>query len=416
LINQFLPGITIVDQVISGDKQITLITLTTENGGSPINDYQYSTDDGLTWKSIGGTGTEINIFTVSSSDDQLENNVTYKVGIRAINYFGAGPSSDFVEVTPAVTVTGTPGKVETDSFISFNKRIYVGFWEPDNGSDFISDYEYSTDDGLTWKSIGGTGTEINIFTVSSSDDQLENNVTYKVGIRAINSSGAGPASDFVEVTPTTTAPGYVQFNGIGQNRKILIPYSSLDVDDGGSPLTSLEYSTDCGSTWNEFVDIDTVEENDLFIKEFSDTGNPLVNGVTVGIVLRATNSVGVGPPFGPTFYCFYYTPSITAPSKTIINSVTPGNSQLIVSVSNEDDGGSPILNYWYSTNNGECWFVPEKIDSSTLVIRLTTDRYCVDWTATELINGETYSIQIRAVNEIGAGDPSDYFLGTPSND
>lgn len=62
------------------------------NGGSPILDFEYSLNGGIVWISAGATSSPIQI-------DNLRNGETYIVSLRAVNAAGPGPASG--------TVTGT---------------------------------------------------------------------------------------------------------------------------------------------------------------------------------------------------------------------------------------------------------------------------------------------------------------------
>lgn len=70
------------------------------DGGEPITDYEYSTDNGSTWASSGVTSSPITI-------SGLTNGVSYPVVIRAINSIGDGVSSNTFSGTPNATLTIT---------------------------------------------------------------------------------------------------------------------------------------------------------------------------------------------------------------------------------------------------------------------------------------------------------------------
>lgn len=84
-------------QSITGDDQEMNVTFTPPafNGGSPITDYQYSTDSGVTWKTRadGSTGTTLTITTLSSGPQSLDNYTTYPVMVRGVNAVGNGQES-----------------------------------------------------------------------------------------------------------------------------------------------------------------------------------------------------------------------------------------------------------------------------------------------------------------------------------
>ncbi len=88
-------------------------------------------------------------------------------------------------------------------------------------------------------------------------------------------------------------------------------------------------------------------------------------------------------------------------SAPVITSITPGNAALAVNFSAPvKDGGSPIENYEYSVNGGE-WVALNPVSTvSPLQV-------------TNLTNGETYNIRIRARNADGLGAISSTLSSSP---
>src|SRR5690606_16084834 len=81
-------------------------TTPTDDGGSAITTYQYSTDGGVTWRerATGTTASPLVITTLSSDGvTPLTNGTTYPVQIRAINGNGNGTASALTNGTPATT-------------------------------------------------------------------------------------------------------------------------------------------------------------------------------------------------------------------------------------------------------------------------------------------------------------------------
>jgi hypothetical protein len=103
---------------------------------------------------------------------------------------GIGYRSAFTVVTVAraptiVTVTASAGK------------LTVAFTAPSsNGGAAITNYEYSTNNGTTWKAFSPADkkTPLVITKLSNSNKKLVKGATYKVKIRAVNSAGSGAAS------------------------------------------------------------------------------------------------------------------------------------------------------------------------------------------------------------------------------
>jgi hypothetical protein len=78
------------------------------NGGLDITNYEYSTDNGSTWKSAGSTTSPISITTVSSSSSNLSAATEYTVKLRAVNALGSGTaSSGSAKTTPAAVTSYT---------------------------------------------------------------------------------------------------------------------------------------------------------------------------------------------------------------------------------------------------------------------------------------------------------------------
>ncbi len=84
---------------------------------------------------------------------------------------------------------------------------------------------------------------------------------------------------------------------------------------------------------------------------------------------------------------------IYVPDEPTDLTATPGNGRMTLTWAAPDyDGGSPITSYKVSTDNGQSW----------------TDIYSTSTTRTVnyLTNGETYTVLVRAVNEVGDGPVS----------
>jgi len=80
-------------------------TAPTFNGGLTITDYQYSTDNGSTWKSAGATSSPISVTTVSGSSSNLSAGTSYTVRLRAVNNRGPGTASSGSARTTPTAVT-----------------------------------------------------------------------------------------------------------------------------------------------------------------------------------------------------------------------------------------------------------------------------------------------------------------------
>jgi titin len=177
-------------------------TAPASDGGATITNYQYSTDNGTTWKALSPADatTPVVITTRSDAASALANGTTYRVKLRAVNAAGSGTASLAVSVTPRrvsgepTSLRATPGNAQAS--IAFTAPVF-------NGGATITNYEYSTDNGTTWKAFSpaDTTTPVVITTRSDAASALVNGTTYQVKLRAVNAAGSGYASTAVSVRP-----------------------------------------------------------------------------------------------------------------------------------------------------------------------------------------------------------------------
>ncbi|MFM9023918.1 MAG: S8 family serine peptidase, partial [Planctomycetaceae bacterium] len=93
---------------------------------------------------------------------------------------------------------------------------------------------------------------------------------------------------------------------------------------------------------------------------------------------------------------------VVPPSAPAITGITPASGRLTVAFSPpSSNGGATITNYQYSLDGGGSWVAPAPaVTTSPLVI-------------TGLVNGQTYSVRLRAVNAAGPGAASAAVTGKP---
>ena len=126
--------------------------------------------------------------------DQLSSTIV--TGNQTVALFapvsGIGYRSAFTVV--AVTVASAP---TIRTVTASTGRLTVAFTAPSsNGNAAITNYEYSTNNGITFKAFSpaDTSTPLVITKLSNSNQNLLKNTTYKIRIRAVNSAGSGALS------------------------------------------------------------------------------------------------------------------------------------------------------------------------------------------------------------------------------
>ncbi|NDP20049.1 MAG: fibronectin type III domain-containing protein [Paludibacter sp.] len=141
----------------------------------------------------------------------------------------------------------------------------------------------------------------------------------------------------------------------------------------------------------------TATNNTLIaITDNSGRTNSMTSLLTPGVVLATagTNYAFRGVAFAPQI----------VPSAPTAIAVAPGNTQLSVSFTTpENNGGSAITNYKYSTDGGATFTTCSPVQTTSPIL------------ITGLTNETLYNVQIKAINTNGDGTSSQIKSGTPSN-
>jgi hypothetical protein len=173
----------------------------------------------LSWASLSGAtdyvvqyktaaaSTYSNSFIVSSQTSAAITGLTtgtaynFRVFARTASNSSSSPS------TTTATPLATPSAPTITGITAGNTTLSVAFNAPSSdGGAAISNYEYSTDGGATWRprDAGTTASPLVINTTSAfSPVTLVNGTTYNVQIRAVNSVGNGPETASTSGTPVS---------------------------------------------------------------------------------------------------------------------------------------------------------------------------------------------------------------------
>ena len=281
--------------------------------------------------------------------------VEFYKGVVAMVMAAAAPSAP----AAPTSLVATPG----------NGSASIAFTAGSDGGAAITNYKYSTDNGVNWTTRSPSAT-----TSPISITGLTNGTTYNVKFRAVNTAGDGAVSDAVSVTPRTVpaAPSVTVVAPGNGSASIAFTAGS----DGGAAITNYKYSIDNGVNW--------------ITRPAPSTSSPLVitgltNGTTYFVQLRAVNAAGDGTastavPVGPR----------TTPAAPSVTSVTAGNGSASVAFTPGSNGGVAVSKFQYRVGAGS-WV--DAGTSSPIAV-------------TGLTNYTTYSIQVRAMNIAGGGAAS----------
>jgi len=376
------PGAPTISSVTAGANQASVAFTLADDGGSAITSYEYRvrSSSWTTWES-GGTSTSPLVI------GNLANGTTYDVQIRAVNAAGAGLSTATASVTPF----STPGAPSITSIAGAVGQVSIAFSAGVTGGALIANYSYSLDGGATWITLSPAST-LSPIVVSG----LVNATLYSVQLKAINAAGSGAASSTATVR-THGAPSQPMISSMtARNGALGIAFAAGA--NGGDPVTNYEYSLDGGATWVTRSPASTLTPLTI---------SGLTNGTTYSISLRAVNAVGSGT----ASTSISGKPHSVPAAPTIASQPGVSNQTLIISFSAGDDGGESIASYEFSTDRGATWLT--RTDGETTASPMTITKLSSDGT-TDLSNGTTYDVQIRATNAVGVGVACDDVSGSPA--
>ncbi len=292
-----LPAPRIVE-VEAGDRSLTVkIEAPAYAGTVSVTGYEYSIDVNSSWTAVQSSAASTHI-TIPG----LTNGTSYSVRVRATTSGSAGEPSATVSGIP-MTVPGAPA---ITSLTGEADKLRVVFSVPaDNGGAAITGYEYTLDEGRTWR--GADSVSASTMLIVSLHEQTE----YAVALRALNKMGTGPASTSAKAFLLGIADAPEAIEIVAGDGMITVRFRA-PAFTAGKPVTGYEYSIDSTVTWKA-------------------TGSPassivikgLVNGTRYDIAVRAITESGTGHASAISAAI----PFVAAPAVEILRSMRkPGKS------------------------------------------------------------------------------------------
>ena len=271
----------------NGRTQINLTwTAPVSDGGATITGYkiEVSADAGSSWSTLVTNTTST---TTSYSHASLSTGTPRHYRVSAINSVGAGAAST---VTSATTAAATTPSAPTSLTATANGRTQINLtWTApvSDGGATITGYkiEVSADAGSSWSTLVTNTTST---TTSYSHASLSTGTTRRYRVSAINSVGAGAASNVASATTTSAAPEAVADLAATSASASAINLKWTAPGNGGRVITGyrLERKTGAGSY--------AVVSSSIAANATSYADSSLSAGTAYTYRIRAVNAVGNG--------------------------------------------------------------------------------------------------------------------------
>ena len=378
---------TVLTATASGTTRINLSwTAPASDGGSPITGYRIesSPNGNSSWTTLvattGGAGT-------THSDTGLPGGTTRHYRVSAINSNGAGAASNVAGTTTGTTVPDAPTALTATA--SGTARINLSWTAPArNGGTRITGYriEESPDGNSSWTDLVTDTTNTR---TTYSHAGLSGGTTRHYRVSAINSNGAGAASNVAGTTTGTSVPGAPTALSARASGTTQVDLSwTAPASDGGSPVTGyrIEESPDGNSSWAVLV-----ATTGSPATTYSRTGLP--SGATRHYRVAAVNTNGAGALSNTAST----TTGTTVPgAPTSLTAAASGTARIDLAwTAPASDGGIRITGYRIESSLGS--------GSSWTVLVATTGNTRTTYSDTGLSGGTTRYYRVSAINTNGAG-------------
>ena len=392
-------------------NQVTLFwSAPVSHGGTPIIRYdfaQYSAEEAenpnFTPPEVRWTNTGDDL---SHSVPGLTNGTTYYFQVRAVNGNGAGTGS----AEASATAAGPPAAPLNPSARSVgNGRVELSWGDPLDVGNPISSYEYQQRSGTSaygsWRNIPNSGKSTRFYTVTG----LTNGRTYWFNVRAKNVQGTSQASrPEMRAVPQANRPGApTNLSATAGDEQVRLSWTASP--DGGEPITRYEYRK---KEEQPFDDPDPTVWTTTGGTGTAVTVQGLVNRTTYYFQVRAVSDLGCSAT-DDTKMDGCGQESLQVPAMPIGRPVTHVNLNLIPS----DEDSRVTLTWTVDPPPADPPPAdPPPADVSGFQYRQKTGGDYGSWidvrnsdasfkthVVSGLMNGTTYTFEVRAVNSSGGG-------------
>ena len=399
---------------LSGDaanNSIILDWTEPSDGGTAITRYEYNTfqTEAGPWATTGSSDVGYTITQTSATEfpATLTNGNAYTVRVRACNSVGCGTSSASIAVTPrAPSAPDAPTGFTATAEVTLGGFTQVALeWTAPavDHDETITDYEYSSNNGNSWRSTGSTSTSYDATQTSGSNPvAFTLGTEYTFRVRAVNDVGNGTQSASDTATPYNIPSAPTNLTGSGSDGAAVLSWTAASAN--GQTLLRYEYSSNDGTNWRTTGGTGT---SYTATQTSASTPVDLVNDTAYTFRVRAVNTLGPGPQSNSV--------SVTPTDSTVPGKVTgltgsPGDGFMVLNWTAPGDGGEAIIRYEYDAYlvSPGTWLSTGSTATTVTVTETTNGSY-------QMTNGQAFGFKVRAVNSIGEGPASDQLAATPAN-
>jgi fibronectin type III domain protein len=279
------PSAPTLDSATAGDAQVSLTwSAPADDGGAPISDYVVYRSE----VSGGETALATSGGALTYTDTSVTNGTAYYYTVAAVNSVGTGGQSNEVSASPEAPPpppVDPPSAPSLTSATGGASQVTLAWTAPaDDGGAPVTNYQVLRG--------GSSGSEVLVATLGNvltyTDTGLTNGQTYYYEVAAVNSAGAGAASNELSAVPK--APPSAPRNLVAKAKVGQIKLTWLaPLSNGGATITGYEIWR--GTASGAEVKIATVGS----VVSFVDTS--VARRTTYYYVVRAVNGFGLtGPP------------------------------------------------------------------------------------------------------------------------
>jgi hypothetical protein len=318
--------------------------------------------------------------------NNLENDITYYIWVKALNNAGKSSYSQPESGTPTIP-TRAPSAPARPVLTAGNHKLTVSWQAVELAASYEVWIGTAENSALAQKKGGDIANGVTETVISG----LENETVYYVWIKAKNVVGTSGFSPFANAKPSAFAvlpeTPSVPTVTVG-NRELSVTWPPVE--------GALSYEVWTGTTNNSA----SAQKNGADVSGASVTLTGLANGTTYYIWIKAKNNIGVSdlsPRASGTPSAFAAVPSAPQAAPILI----AGSGQLTASWQAAE--GASAYEVWAGTDT-----------NPTLATKRGGDVTGLSSVITGLTNGTTYYVWIKAKNTVGTSGFSPMATGTPS--